>query len=112
MDESRKAERSSTKYVQHHWLMYVAHIMEWCYENFQRGDYRKDISHVGAHLADYAYSELLARSGRPPPQWTVIQNGTYQYIYKKLKHFKDIFVAFGAMGAVMDGKALLVKVRD
>ena len=43
------------------------------------------MSHIGGHLADYAFGELYARAGKPPSRYTVVPNGVYKFLWHKLK---------------------------
>ena len=75
------------------WKAYVVFSINWCWENHERGTFRKSVSHVGGHLADYARGELLARAGAPPRRWVVVHNDCYVHLYKK---FKADYIRLGA----------------
>ena len=56
-------------------MIYAARAVSWCWENYDKSDFWKNISRVGGHLADYCRGELFGRSGSPPKGgWIVVHN--------------------------------------
>ena len=66
------------------WYASFIIVTDWVAANEHRGEYRKDISHVGAHLIDWLYTDLMTKAGHPST-YRVVLNGTYKFIWKRLK---------------------------
>ena len=45
------------------WITYAAEAARWCHAKWYDSIERKDLSHIGEYLADYAHTEYLMRSG-------------------------------------------------
>ena len=62
------------------WIAHVADAMLWFWKNYGSASRRKEVSHLGAHLADYLVTEVYCRGGSWIKRFTCVGNATYEII--------------------------------
>ncbi len=67
------------------WKPYVAQVGTCYCAHIEDATFRKLLSHIGRHFADYAQTELLCRSGWNIPDYVPVYQDTYKEIYDKHK---------------------------
>jgi len=77
--------------------------MHWVLANIEDKELRKNVSHVGGHLADYMNTELVCRSGYWQKKYIVVYNAAYAEIYTK---YRERLVNAGAPAKALEAKYL------
>ena len=59
-------------------------MLQWVWDNHTEKAKRNFLAHIGGHLADWTYTEMLERAGQRCV-YRVVYNGQYQYLLGKIK---------------------------